>query len=199
MTLPSRGPVTAGFAQPRPLTREEKTHIHGAWDIAGPIGREIVSPEDGHVYYCLFLRPPDSSKSISNLTDRMKAPFDFDGHYYWGDIYGSMIIVAGKTGRVHVLTHSYQNQLQNRGLGATLPWEYVEEELDKRHPLRALHTFSSALKIHEGRKIGYIGNSGFSTGPHVHWEIHRGRKWNRWEDRIDPADYFPKVEAPRYG
>ena len=40
------------------------------------------------------------------------------------------------------------------------------------------------IRVFKGQTIGKIGNSGRSTGPHIHYEIRRGRK------ALDPMDYL---------
>lgn len=198
MTLPVKGRVSAGFDQPRPLTQDRKTHIHGAWDIAARIGTPIYAPESGTLTYFVFIRPSSDRRNIAVLANKANCPFEFGDHYYWADIYGSVILVQSNN-HTHVMTHSYQNQLQNRGLGATVAWGYVEEDDDHRFPTRGLHTFGSPIKVDEGAQVGYVGNSGFSTGPHVHWEIHRRHTWNPWGTRINPAHIFRDIEVPDHG
>jgi murein DD-endopeptidase MepM/ murein hydrolase activator NlpD len=39
-------------------------------------------------------------------------------------------------------------------------------------------------KVRRGDIIGYVGNSGSSTGPHLHYEVIRGGK------KIDPIHFF---------
>ncbi len=39
-------------------------------------------------------------------------------------------------------------------------------------------------KVHKGEVLGYLGESGLSTGPHLHYEVHKNG------ERVDPADYL---------
>ena len=38
--------------------------------------------------------------------------------------------------------------------------------------------------VRKGEVIGYVGSSGMSTGPHLHYEIMKDGKF------VDPADYI---------
>lgn len=57
------------------------------------------------------------------------------------------------------------------------------------------HAHLSKIKVKVGQKvkagtlIGLCGSSGNSSGPHLHYEIHLGKKWNR----IDPKPYLDDV------
>jgi murein DD-endopeptidase MepM/ murein hydrolase activator NlpD len=45
------------------------------------------------------------------------------------------------------------------------------------------YVVSEGQAVHRGDLIGYLGNSGRSTGPHVHYEIHK------LSDIVNPLDY----------
>lgn len=48
-------------------------------------------------------------------------------------------------------------------------------------------------QVRTGELIGYSGNTGASTGPHLHMELRRSRTWG---DTIDPAPYIVSARQP---
>jgi murein DD-endopeptidase MepM/ murein hydrolase activator NlpD len=51
--------------------------------------------------------------------------------------------------------------------------------------LSATPSVSTGQSVAAGTVIGLMGNTGFSTGPHLHFEIRLGR------EVVDPGSYFP--------
>lgn len=112
---------------------------------------------------------------------------------YFYDMYGSVLLLMGESGLAHVFAHSYFNQVFNKGLHGRSLFEYTEEPGKKRFPAIALHTLSSPHYVLAGDHIGYAGDAGFSSGPHIHYEIHRGREWIPWASRPRPEELFPDI------
>lgn len=178
------GIITATFDEPRPLSNPG-LHIHGALDIAqNPRGIAMVhAPFAGTAQAFVFIRPPNAGWQTDGHGLFMDKPEIRDEplREYWEDIYGGVIALEEPTGRFHVMTHFFFSQLNAR-FGLT---RYVETRAKSRWPCRM---FTSVLvRVKRGEPLCNIGNAGFSTGPHLHWEVHNSRKLDRYEKRIDPA------------
>ena len=50
-------------------------------------------------------------------------------------------------------------------------------------------------KILSGHVIGYVGTSGHSSGPHLHFEIHTSYPASR-DNAVDPVPFMQSVGAP---
>ena len=60
--------------------------------------------------------------------------------------------------------------------------------------------FKANQKVKQGQTIGIMGNTGNSTGQHLHFEIHKGRWNSNRTNAVNPLDYlqeqFTKQEKP---
>lgn len=187
MVAPVSGNIkwTSSFDEPRPLTAKVKTHVHGAEDITSS-NSTIVAPESGDLYFFCAIRP-DRTRGLKELTD-LHSPFDFKGKSYFYDVFGGVIIlVSTDKKRTHIMTHSYRNQMFN--INGIFP-STDESPIDERFPICVEHTFNKPKSVREGEPICHIGNAGFSTGRHVHWEIHNGTSWNDYDKRIKPKEWL---------
>ena len=184
MIKPVEGNITTDFFEPRPLSKpiDERDHVHGAIDIGAPTNTVIRAPEDGFaIAWCAWRKEGQYWPNSPVVNGR---PFSFRNYFY--DMYGGCVVLGSIDGdRTHIISHSYGNQLFNRAFGPHKKY-YIEEKADERFPIHAVYT--EKIRIYQGDVVGYVGNAGYSTGPHIHWEIHRGIDWNQHENRINPAE-----------
>jgi hypothetical protein len=192
---PIKGPISASFDQPRPLTANIKTHIHGAIDIAVPSGVPIMAPEPGSVFSFAITR--SSNRVSPSELPKLDFMFDIQRHHYFYDIYGGVIVLLASSGRTHIITHSWRRQMFTRWRqayrlnhdDAIIDMGVFESEREERFPA-ICGEYTAPVKVQGNEIIGYVGNAGFSTGPHIHWEIHPGRKWVKHDKRLNPEDFI---------
>lgn len=180
MIIPIKGgKVTTGFDEPRPLSNPG-LHVHGALDVAGGDGM-VRSPCEGVATTYMFIRTKDGSWAKNEKSEIENIPVKD----YWYDIYGGLIvIIEAKTGVMHVMTHFWSKVLQERFGEMRL----IESSADGRWPSFAL--VGENFKVSEGQALASIGNAGFSTGAHVHWEVHHAAVIEPYKDRIRPERYI---------
>ena len=178
--VPSSKRITTDYHEPRPLSKplEERDHNHGGVDIGALLSSNIVAPEEGTVVYYVAQRQADGKQYWSDGTLK-----DFPFRNYFYDTFGGVIVLKGVSGITHVFCHSYLHQIVNK---LDIKFESYEEKNKHRFPLTAL--MSEEVKVKTGDVIGLVGDAGFSTGPHVHYEVHRGYVWQHWQNRPDPEE-----------
>jgi len=108
------------------------------------------------------------------------SPFTGRREFHYGiDIAGprGSLIVAAAQGKVDVATY-------RRGMGNTV---IIEHGYGYRTVYAHLSGFAVAPGhvVEKGEKIGYMGSTGFSTGPHLHYEVHVNGV------AVDPRNFFP--------
>ena len=148
---------------------------------------QFFAPENGLLYILLFIRS-NKQETWNEVQWRDGEKFPFQNYFY--DLYGSVILLVGHmTGYFHVFCHSWWNQLFNKNVVDKYSIEYQEEKRVERFPIKSFHNLALPAHVNKGDLIGYLGNAGFSTGPHVHYEIH-DNKFQKYEERIDPEKLF---------
>jgi len=182
---------TSPFEEKRPLSVpiNQRTHIHGAEDLA-PFSKAIIlAPEDGTLYFFCAIR--NSLDRQMKEVQKSSWPFDFKNHNYFYDLYGGIILLISKNReRTHIMTHSYRNQIFNQ---TNIKISLEESPKDERFPICVEHSFNNPKEVKEGDELCGVGNAGFSTGYHIHWEIHNGIEWNNFNDRIKPRLWLKEI------
>jgi murein DD-endopeptidase MepM/ murein hydrolase activator NlpD len=179
--------LTSDFNEPRPLNAppEKRTHVHGAWDIAVPEKTPMMAPEWGRAYKLVQFR---SNGQTHNLFWDDRKWFAFSNYFY--DTFGGLIILEGDSGLTYVFTHIWAQDILDDLFREHISC-HIKEETDKNGAIVSLWNMNDPDNVEAGQYIGSSGNAGFSTGSHIHLELHRRRDWLRWENRPDPAEIWP--------
>lgn len=196
------GIITTPFEEMRPLSAppEKRNHVHGALDISPRGDNTIYAPVSGYVWGYKAKRDPSFFDKDGNPVYRMfwpqmpiihGRPFPWCNYFY--DMYGGVIVIEetddrDEIVRTHLICHSYQNQIFNLHPLSSVDSHTIEEKKDKRGPIDGIYT--DKCKFRAGDKIGAVGNAGYSTGHHIHWEIHPGRSWVKHDLRVHPREYL---------
>lgn len=180
--------ISSTFGEMRPLNAEHKTHPHGAIDLAVPRNTVIYAPEKGRLFYHVAMR---SERMIQNLYWGTGRWYAFSNYYY--DVWGGLVVLEGEeTGYTHVFAHCEADYLFNNGK-VKKDLFTLSEEGDGKFSI-SLISKESPILVNIGDEIGRSGNAGFSTGPHIHYEIHRGRAWEPHGDRVNPASLYVELK-----
>lgn len=197
-----KGEITTPFEEMRPLSVpvEKRNHVHGALDIAPRGDNNIYAPVAGYIFGYMATRPPREYTEKGKYKYKQawpvkpiihNSPFHWCNYFY--DMYGGILVLQETDDRdqiinTHLICHSYGNQLFNKLPLVSVDNHYVEESAEERWPISAWYT--DRYKFRTGDKIGTVGNAGYSTGSHIHWEIHPGRSYAKHADRINPLKYI---------
>jgi murein DD-endopeptidase MepM/ murein hydrolase activator NlpD len=71
--------------------------------------------------------------------------------------------------------------------GFVLILKHADDLFTVYYHLRQKSHLSKGAIVRRGDRVAVSGNSGRSTGPHLHWEVRRSRKWG---DTVDPMSYL---------
>jgi murein DD-endopeptidase MepM/ murein hydrolase activator NlpD len=82
-------------------------------------------------------------------------------------------------------------EIAHKGNGASGGFTLIIRHEDNWHTayyhLKAASPLAIGARVKAGDPIALSGNTGASTGPHLHWELRRSRKWG---DTVDPVPYM---------
>jgi len=179
--------LTSDFGEPRPITAapKDRTHVHGAWDIAVPEGTPMMAPETGRLYRLVQFR---SNHQTHNLFWDDRKWFAFSNYFY--DTFGGLIVLYGDSGLTYVFAHIWAQSILDDLFREHVSCS-IKEETDKKGSIVSLWNMMDPDFVQSAQYIGSSGNAGYSTGAHIHMELHRGREYLEWENRPDPAEIWP--------
>jgi hypothetical protein len=108
---------------------------------------------------------------------------------YFYDTFGGLIILYGASGVTHVFAHIDALEIGRMCMGFSI----VEDDIGL-----FFTNWKNLYLAKAGATIGLSGNSGYSTGPHIHYELHYARKWIPHADRLDPKDLYPNIYRDKW-
>lgn len=79
----------------------------------------------------------------------------------------------------------------------------ITQEIDgQKYEFQYMHFKSAPVvkvgdKIAPGQLIGYSGNTGASTGPHLHFEIWKGKTYSGKSNSLHPVDFLKKISVEK--
>ena len=121
-----------------------------------------------------------------------------DGSDYGGDHHGNDLfaergtpVVAPADGvvmRAGVASSTSGNRVS---IADDCGWWYYMGHLDAIEP-----GIGPGLRVSAGQRIGYVGNTGTATAPHVHFNLNRD---GNYDDDIDPLPWLDRVDATACG
>jgi len=77
--------------------------------------------------------------------------------------------------------------------GITLILKHEDNRHTVYYHLQKPSHLLKGTRVERGELIAYSGNTGASTGPHLHFEVRRSA---RWGDTVDPMPYLQAEETP---
>lgn len=84
----------------------------------------------------------------------------------------------------------------HKGSGASGGYTLIVKHSDTLHTvyyhLQKPSHLAKGAKVKRGDVIAHSGNTGASTGPHLHWEV---RKTRTWGDTMDPVPFLQAEET----
>ncbi len=158
---------------PLPLTRM----LAPARKAIEPDGNRPAPGKAPRTSTTLTLKWPISATGINSLFGNREDPFDGSRRFHYGvdlaGTYGELVRACAEGVVVHAGWHS--------GHGRQVVIEHAGGFRTSYSHLSQVLVFEGDT-VAGGQLIGRLGNSGRSTGPHLHFEV------SRWGQPIDPVD-----------
>lgn len=173
---------------------ERANGLHRAWDVSAPAGAPIVAPSNGLVLYLFLVRagtPLPGLVEAASVLSHEAARYP----WYFADRYGACTILVSDE-RWWLFSHMDLIEMfdaaRRRAIQITL-----EKWRDPQDASRFIECYSSANDrplpaVQAGEVIGFVGDSGYSTGPHCHMEVCPPGYEGGAVGRIDPGTLFPE-------
>ncbi|MFV0238299.1 MAG: M23 family metallopeptidase [Flavobacteriales bacterium] len=123
---------------------------------------------------------PQKIKRISSFYGYRKHPIKKVKHFHNGIDFSARKgtpVYASSSGIINLIKRSHKGYGKQIELSNTFGYKTKYAHLSKI-------IVSSGQKITKGQKIGYVGSTGSSTGPHLHFEIFKNGK------RVDPSKFI---------
>lgn len=168
-----------------------------------PIGSTETTESNGKIY---AKGEPEATDITATFAGDDSVHNGSHGALDIGNMRGSGVtnVIASKSGIVVYPTEGAQlNCPDGEGLGSSCGGGYgnyiIIQHTDGNYTLYG-HLYANSItvkagdSVEQGQVIGKMGNSGNSTGTHLHFEIREGQ--NSSSARVDPLDYV-SMENPR--
>jgi len=175
-----------GASNPDRFMQTTQTRLNFLWNQVRDLNPTLEATLDREEVLPLGMPMQGGGLAITSLFGSRPNPFGYGREVHNGidfvDAYGSPVYATapglvtsadleGGYGLVVVISHSYGYSTLYAHLSAVA----VKPE----------------IRVKRGQLIGYLGNSGRSTGPHLHYSIYQGEK------AIDPQQYL-KLTTERF-
>lgn len=172
-------------------------HEYQAYRFASKESQDLYYDASGRPLRKMFLRAPLQYRRITSgfsyrrrhpITRRIRPHLAVD----YAAAPGTPIVAVGSG----VVTFAGWRSGYGRMIEIRHPNGYRSRYAHLRGFARGLR---SGMKVHQGQVIGYVGSSGSSTGPHLHFEMWRyGRRINFLAMNIPPLEPLTGDELLRF-
>lgn len=146
----------------------------------------VLKAKKGLKQMATFIWPTDTLRVTSKMGSR------WGGTHNGIDIaepgYHPIYAVADGRVRRSYTSSSYGETIMIEHTINGMKWESVYAHLRK-----GSRTAFAGNRVKQGQRIGVMGNTGRSTGQHLHFELHKGGNWNlNKTNAVDPLKYLSK-------